>query len=408
MDIRKRIHGPCGARLPTMNEMDFDIGLFLRRLLLFDTYILDTMRFMEFPHLVKFLGYDAVLEILKSDFFKIDCNPTALAEVSQLKASKSPRRKGETKLGSFSFANAYSANRKDYISDCLNCISSIEGITFKEKKRLKRQLVDSLVPIPGNFGSEAILNFRRDVIDNHPVVKSAIVCQIKKERNLIIGEDDFNLYFSRSNEIEDEFNSETNLDEIIKSDKAAVHNILQGALLGAGRLNYRIENMKNHNALSGFKDEDLPLFEKKLSFLERLISPNTPQEQFQRVITIADLPDFSDIKHGARLNIDKFIKVRASKECNEFRDWLSTIETTTDKEIKDRVLGLKAKVTSAIHSPSGGVLRFLVSSTLGLAGVGEIVNLGLGALDHFLLDKIVPKAGIATFIHKLYPSLFQE
>jgi len=290
MDIRKRIHGPCGVRLPTMDDMDFDIDLFLSRLLLFDTYILDTIRFMEFPHLVRLLGYDTVLEILKNDFFKIDCNPTVLAEVSQLKASKSHKRKGKTKLGSFSFANVSSGNRKDYISDCLKCLSLIEGITFKEKKRLKRQLVDSLVPIPDKFGSEAILNFRRDVIDNPQLVKSAVVLRIKREKNLIIGEDDFSLHFSRSNEIEDEFDSETNLEEIIKSDKGAVHNILQFALLGAGKLNYRIENMKNFNALSGFTDEDLPLFEKKLSFLEKFISPDTPQGQFKRVIRIAGLP----------------------------------------------------------------------------------------------------------------------
>ena len=138
-EIRKRIHGPCSIRLPTMNDIDFDIGLFFRRLLLFDTYFMRTNRFMEFPHLVRLIGYKGVIDILKSGLLKLDCDATVLAEISQLKASESKKRKGDVKLGSFSFANFKSSQQKQYVSSCLKCISSIPSITLKQKIKLKRK-----------------------------------------------------------------------------------------------------------------------------------------------------------------------------------------------------------------------------------------------------------------------------
>jgi hypothetical protein len=250
-EIRKRIHGPCSIRLPTMDDVDFDVGLFFRRLLLFDTYLMHTIRLMEFPHLVRMVGYEGVIDILNSGVLKIDCDATILAEISHLTATKSKKRKGGIKLGSFSFATMKTAEKKQYVSSCLECISAISGITFKQKKKLKRAIVDRILPFPENSGDQSITNFRQDVISNRPVVKSAVIHQIKKQKNLTVNNTALQVHFTQGLEEEDEFDSETNMSSLIGLSEKEIHEILQSALFGVGNLNRRIENMQCYNAYSG-------------------------------------------------------------------------------------------------------------------------------------------------------------
>lgn len=407
MDINKRIHGPCGVRLTTSDDIRFDAELFFRRLLLFDVYFLETIRFWEFPHLVKMIGYDAIIQILKSNILKIDCDPTTLADVTNLAASNSQKRKGKIKFGSYSFSTVQPADMKQYISDCLQCISSIEGITHKQKKILKRTIADNISTQNVNDNSEFLFNFRQDVISNHPVLKTALVHVLKSQKNITAEPSKLFLKFHHGSEEEDEFDSETNINDIYNFDKESTHTIIQQALLGVGGVNRRIEVMKVFNSLSGFVENELPLFENKLSFLQDIFSSENQEKQFKRVITLTGFPDFSNIATDGNFNIDKFLKVRDSEECKEFRDWLPTIATNSDKEIEEYLLSFKAKFASNLHSPTGSVIRFLVTSSLGFLGVGEVANFAIGSLDNFLVDKVMPKTGITTFINKLYPSIFK-
>ena len=408
-EIRKRIHGPCSVRLPTMDDIDFDVGLFFRRLLLFDTYSMHTIRFMEFPHLVRLIGYEGVIDILNSGLLKLDCDPAILAEISQIKASKSKKREGRIKLGSFSFSIVRAAEQKQYVSRCFECISSIPGITFKQKKKLKSTIADQILPIPENSGLQSITNFRQDIFSNRPVVKSAIIHQIKKQKNLTVRNTELKIHFTKGIEEEDELDAETNISSLLRVSEEEIHQILQSALFGIGMLNKRIEDMQYYNSLSGFLDDEAPLFEEKLSFLENLVSPNAPIKEFQRVISITGLPDFDHIKNGSsKINIEKFLKVRDSEECRDFREWIASLESATDEEIKERTLSLRTKLSSAIHSPIGSGIRFLATTAFSFVGASDIVNIGVGALDTFLLDKILPKGGVATFIHRMYPSIFDN
>lgn len=407
MDLRKRIHGPCGKRLDSLDDINFDVELFFCRLLLFDIYFLKSIRFLEFPHLVRLIGLDAVVQLLKSNSLKIDCTPGGIGDITNLVASKSPTKKGKIKFGTYSFANINSANIKEYISDCLQCITSIDGIHYKEKKKLKRAIVDNLTTEKDKNCLDSLNNFRQDVINNHPVLKTSLMHSLKTEKGITAEESDIIIKFHKGSEIDDDFDSETNIGTLYNLNNETTHSLIAKTLMGVAGLNQRIENMKIFNSLSGFTENDLPLFEQKLSFLQDIVSPETKEKQFQKIVTITGLPDFSSITGSKTLNIDNFLKVRDSDECKEFRDWLPTIESTDDKEIEERLLSFKAKLSSSLHSPSGNVLRFLTSSSLGFLGVGEAVNVGIGVLDSFLLDKVVPKAGITTFIHKLYPSIFK-
>jgi hypothetical protein len=163
--------------------------------------------------------------------------------------------------------------------------------------------------------------------------------------------------------------------------------------------------MKVYSALSGYRDEELPLFRHKLDFLAEATSSQPRERGFQRVLDIAGLPEFST---SDAINVDKLLKVRESTEAREFREWLGSIGNAHEKEIKERVEGLRVKVGLAISGTVGKVVRCLVTSGLGFVPGQEVHALALTLVDQFLLDKLLPRSGVAAFVHELYPSIFRS
>lgn len=406
MDLKSRIHGPCGTRKNTLEDIDFNADLFFRRILLFDAFFLKTMRLWEFPHLIRLIGYEAVIQILNNSILKIDCNTSAIAECSVLKANKSAQRKGVIKFGAYSFARIEVSNQEEHNSKCMQCIDGLETLTVKQKKKMKRAIADAFT-LPSGEKTEALSNLRQDISNNHPVIKRAIIQTLQKE-NLSIDPSSLSVRCHLGNGVEDEFEVETNVGDLLKLNEEKTHKVVLSALLGVGTLNQSISNMKAFNALSGFHEHEVPLFDEKLSFLYKYINPLENDQQFSRFISLSGLPDFSSIGKETKFNIDNFLKVRESVECKEFRAWLPTIENVNDKEILDRLCGLQAKVSSQLHSPMGKTIRFLAVTGLGFFGVGKATDIAVGVLDNFLLDKIIPSKGIVTFSHRLYPSIFDK
>ena len=124
--------------------------------------------------------------------------------------------------------------------------------------------------------------------------------------------------------------------------------------------------------------------------------------KFQRVLEIRGLPEF--LRALDKIEVSKLLKIRDTTEIREFRHWLSSTGSATDKEIRDRVGSLTATVANAVQSYPGKLMRFVATTGVGLTGpVGGAIA---GALDTFLVDKILPKSGVWTFINKIYPSIF--
>jgi hypothetical protein len=72
MDIQRRLIAPCAVFLPDGQRAIPDTTALLRRLVLFDTYILQTIRFKEFIPLTRSLGLDNVLLLLGSEALKLE------------------------------------------------------------------------------------------------------------------------------------------------------------------------------------------------------------------------------------------------------------------------------------------------------------------------------------------------
>ena len=162
--------------------------------------------------------------------------------------------------------------------------------------------------------------------------------------------------------------------------------------------------MQAYSAITGFLDTEAPLLFGKFSSLVAPLNPAAAEKQFERVIELAELPDFSP---GQKVDVQKLLKARDSAECREFREWLSNLDSASDAGIKEMVASLRSKMASIAASPGGKLMRLAATTGIGLIpGVGLIAGAAAGAIDSFLVDKVLPRSGIVAFLTETYPSLF--
>lgn len=80
-----------------------------------------------------------------------------------------------------------------------------------------------------------------------------------------------------------------------------------------------------------------------------------------------------------------------------------------DSEIVEQLNDIRSKLGVFAQGDTGKASRLAISTLLGwVPGVGALAGLGLGAIDTFLLEKVLPYSGVVAFVDKLYPSIFQH
>ena len=400
-----RLIGSSATTISDNGDVEVDVGNILRRLLLFDTYILKTIRLKEFPEIVRRLGFEATLHLLSSDAFKIHCDALSTGQTGQATVLKSREEKGALPKGSYCFQSVSVPDRRDYISGCFQESIAPMPLSIKQQKKLKHAILDSLEKPPENIGQETIAQLKNDLRIGSPALKLGVVKELKKQFNITTTTPEVKVRLHPIDD--DDFRSESNLMNLFSIDLDQNHKIIERAALDLAGLNQKVAEMKSFKAVSGFRVNDLPIFENKIDFLVNSIDPDKQERRSQRVCEIANLPDFQEVGIDYQINMDSFFKVRESSECREFRNWLHLIDNKSDKDIKDQINNLRARIATIANTKTAKSLRFMVSNALGLIpGHGVVLGPLLGVLDTFLLEKVLPKSGVTTFISSLYPSLF--
>jgi len=205
---------------------------------------------------------------------------------------------------------------------------------------------------------------------------------------------------------ETDFAVETNLYELIGLRHVDQDPIIERALLAVGGLERRIEDMATYTALTGFHQDELPLFQGKLAFLTAQLTPEAQERSFNRVRAIAGLPD---VTPNTRVDIHRLLEIRESDECLAFRQWLHGIDEATDDEIANHVASLQVRIGAALTRASTRAVRFLTVTGIGLLpGVTQGVALSLAATDALLVERLFRTSGPATFISSLYPRIITD
>jgi len=404
-DIRSRIITSC-TEIGSGQKTSFDMGKVLENLLLFDCFILESTRLEEIPALIKVFGLEGLRELLKSGSLKIYCEALTTGQIGQT-ALESRIRKGVLPLGSYSFVIVKSADERQYIHNCFKIVEQIDQLNEKQKIKLKGLVAGYLVKHPPNAGDEILSQLERDLTNNDPSLRLSLAKVINIRKGLVI---DINQLKMHVHPIaKGDFKIETNLRELLGIDELEAHRLVETAVLGIGGRNQRILDMKNFNALTEFRDNEVSIFESKLDFLSKQLEPKKPLSSLRRVMEISDFPNLREAISETKIDINKFFKIRQSDECKEFRSWLWSIDNASDEEIKEYVAGFRHRVGELIRTPLAKSLRWIAGIGLSLIpGAGSFISSAVGALDSFILERVLPVKGPVVFLNQKLPTIFQK
>ena len=383
---------------PEHEVIDVDVEGLVRRLILFDKYVLVSVRLQEFPLLVKHLGYEGLRDLLSANLIEVRCECMQLAQMAQSGMLGDP----VLPLFSYKFNWIDARDRKSYIHDCLQCLHGDSRLQRKQAIKLKSAIVSAIRPLPESLRPQLFPVFREDLLHNRNLLRTSVSMAVHTR----LGESDIPFSLDVHQEDAETFRVETDLPQRAKLSELEAHKIIEKGIMAIAGLTQTIGEMKAYSAVSGFRDADLPLFRYKLDFLANAASSETRESNFQRVIDIAGFPDL--LAGRDSINIERLLKIRDSSEAREFRDWLGGIGEATEEEIKDRIAGLRAKVGVKIGSEGGKKMRFLATTALGLIPPATVPAIALSIFDQFVLDKLLPRSGIAAFVNELYPSIFEK
>jgi hypothetical protein len=395
--MERRLIGTSAICTPSGEVTDVDLEGLARRFLLFDKYVLTSVRLKEFPILVRLLGYEGLRDLLSANLLEIRCECLQIAQVGQSGMFGDPI----LPLLNYKFNWIDANDRTKYVHDCLQGMHEVPGLKHKDAVRLKRGIADSIVPLSKDDRLQFGSNFHTDFKNNE--LLRASVNLILKQR---LGHSDAPFKVELHQEGDSHFKVETDIATLAGLSDIDTHKVVEAGLLGVAGLSQVIGEMKAYNALSGFRDEDLPLFRIKLDFLAAAVTTERKEKKFQRIIDLASMP--SVLSEGT-INIEKLLKVRDATETREFRDWLASGGSSDEAEIKERICGFRAQAGLKVGSGTGKLMRFLVTNAISFLPIHEatFISLGLGVLDAFVVDKLLPRSGITAFVNELYPSIFE-
>ena len=409
MDIARSLIAPCADRIIDSergsDEVAVDLGALVRRLILFDRYILQTIRLKELPHFVRTFGYNGTLVLFQSGLVDIECDAGSIAQVGQFAEWRRLNSKPTLPLGSYHFAAVQIADRSAFLQDCFSIVNDIPRLTSRQRTNLEESIGAAMLEPPNNKHGPTMDQLKVDLSSNSPLIALAVARLLAARVGSAISPDDFNL---QMNDIgEGNYEVDSNISRLFKLDELEAHKLIERALLAVGRTNERIEWMQRYSALSGSRQGDLPLLTGKLEFLAEQLNPELNEATFQRVLEIGGLPDFTG---GAEEYVDmnRLIAATQTPECQAFRNWLKTVASATDEEIKEQLHPVQERIGAAIHGTSGRVVRFIATNGVGMIpGIGTLAGAAASALDAFLLERVIPQPGPTSFISRLYPPIFE-
>ncbi len=384
-----------------------DIGGLLEDILLFEHVIVDSLDLAEIGALVRAFGPGAVVDLLKAGCVSFTRDALFLGVSG---SNHLPPRSGvEFRHGAIAVGSVgvVEEDRRAAIHDAMAGIAKDAGVSGKARTRLTGAIARCLAPVPRDeYAGFLCAGTVQDLSSRPDLVTMATKLALRRSRGIDVPLHELSV---RLEPIEPNvFLPQSNL-ETFGLDAAATHETVQNAIHAVGGRTRRIADMKFHRCVTGFEPDDLPLFEEKLDFIERSVSPDSKRTEFRRVIEVGGLPSLRQAVRDRSLKLDRLIEIRESEPCREFRRFLATSDEVSDKDVKEMADSFRAKVGAFVATEPGKVLRFVATTAIGfLPGAAQALGLLAGAADAFLLDRLVKSSGPAAFLSAMYPSLFDR
>jgi hypothetical protein len=411
MSVRDRVIDQCICPGPSGTGLAWDSDTVLTNLLLFETLVADSIVLqLEVPAAVNAFGYDEVLSLVESGALGFHAGWLFSANIT-------PKGPEDT----FAFLDEYAWSPDIYcienfsmadpevLWDALSAdLPNVAGLTKRKASKLADAVSAQLVALPKNYGAVSTLETCAEVLYDASGLRRAVATWLSRAQGAVVTPNDVELSVAPEELDPPTLRIESNLEKALGLSPKEAYTAVGEGLLAVFRLHARIETMKACDAICGLREDESKFFDAKLDFLAREVLPAAQIERFHRVLTIFNLPRLAPAMDDGRLKVKKFIELRDSEECKQFRGWLRNLDDADTEEIEERVASLRAKMGNALHRNEGRAARFIVVNGISFVPlVGPFVSMALSGVDEFVVDRVLPEGGPVAFLSSRYPSLFE-
>lgn len=420
MDTRQRLQAyPSWLKDPSGKRLEPDGSELLTRLLLFDQYLMRVRWFSEVPYLVNTWGVDATTELLKSGALKLlwDDNTVAFSSADPPDAARIRRERRKQGVDGLiiiqppqlpvynvEVLHSFSGDRTMQVVD-QRIHDSVSPLKLPTRK--SNRLTDALKGATRleriGLGSQSIKSLWADEERDTALLRSGISFLLR----LRYGDtpQDYKLRVRRDSD--GTVSIDTNLGRRLRGiSQPELWRLIGQSLLGVANLAQRLVQMEEHNAVIAFDDSEVEMLGARLSFLLQQVDPNAQLRRYDRITSVTGVPSITD---PTNIDLDRFLEVRASPECRDFRHWLRQSDLIDATQVEERLLKLRSRVASVTNCGAGKTVRFLTTTGAGFVPiVGPGLGLALSGIDTFLVDRVVGNPGPLAFLSRGYRSIFKE
>lgn len=283
--------------------------------------VVKSRKLQEIPEFIRAFGKTGFLNLVNSGVLRISY------EITQIIGDPVHDGVREQPLSHFTFGRVDFDNREADIIFLLRPLQGIPGLKNEERNALEQAIMKGLVRPSPDYGIQLLSQFESDLRNNTPALTAAIKNQLKVQLgsetpfNASVEEKGTRIFHVR-NDLPTTFG--------ISDQKA--HEILSRSVFAVAHLNQRLADMAAYSAVSGFAESEAPLLFGKFAGIFAPQNPRPLEEEFKRVIRIAELPN---VLPSNKIDVEALLKARDSIECREFRSWLSNLGPLSDLEIRD-------------------------------------------------------------------------
>lgn len=405
MDLRSRVLANCFVDATNL-ESQVDFQSLIERLILFDTFILESGRLKEFSQFVSAFGHGPTIELLNSDLLEISCDGVFIVAPSFMTNQYGQQIRPHP-FCTYSFGTGKIADHGALIAAGMKEIADITSLHYKQIAKLKSAISRKIIPRIESTGDKAISQLRHDIRSNNPFLKGTVATALSRKLGNKVDQGEVSLEVHE--EKDNVFRVESNLSKKFKLSDEESHKTIEAGLLAAGSLEQALEYMELYSAVSTLRADESAFLDQKLLFLFRNLDPNLQVERLRRVVQIVDFPNLQRAITEKSVRLDRVIDIAKSDECRKFREWLRNTDNMSDAEIRDAFAGTRAKLATLASGLVGKTVRWLASTGIGaIPGAGAVLGPAEALVDTFLMDKVLPKPGPVSFLQTHYRSIFDR
>jgi hypothetical protein len=362
-DIQRRLFGPVAIQDRENRVISVDLAAFTTRLLLFDTYILQSIWLEDLILLQHSFGTSGLSQLFEAGALKFQCAAFTFGQTGQTRYKfKSEDPRPSLPLFNYQFSVLRVQGEEEKVNQTLAALDP----------GLRAELIKGRVLVPADYSKKVFEAFYRDLTSD--LLNSAVQIELRRMGFIPVSH---HLHVEQRED--DEFAVENDLSRRYLLPDVQAHRIIETAMMALGRLDERIASMEAYSALSGLSEKDRALLDAKLGAIAALIVTTSSQQEFSRVATVKGLPL---PEYGLSVvDVKTLLKIRESDECRSFKHWLSGSEALSAKELRERVSGFARKIRQAVHSRVGRAVRFATATEA--LGTPVLASASLATLSIF-------------------------